>query len=267
MRAVPSRTVLSFAAALALLLVSEPRVAAAQGADHPAGQDVGQEIVRIEHANVEDLPPVLRIFNVAAEAHPNLGILTLQGPPDKVAAAAAAARELDVPPAPTPNLDVTVFVLGASKTKALTGTIPPELAEVARQLKEVFGFRGVDLIDSVGVRVLNRGGGGIQGILSPAEGVPALPYRFGFNHAALVDRAEGEPSIRLSGFHFEAATQHLLASMPANLQDPAAPPADFQTELATDVEVRAGQTAVVGRAATAGGRDGLILVVRARVLD
>ncbi len=290
MRARPGRTVIVAVAAIAaaaFALAPGTRAAAAQENPKPdarsaapeagqeagqepgqkAGEPVGQEIVRIEHANVEELPPVLRIFHVHAQAHPSLGILTLDGPADQVAAAAAAARELDVAPAPTPSLEVTVFVLGASKTRPLSGQVPPALEEVAHQLKDVFGFRGVDLIDSMSVRVLDRGRGGIQGILSAADGVPALPYRFGFNRATLVEREGTEPSVRLAGFQFEAATPHLLASLPSNLAHSETPAADFQTELATDLELRAGQTAVVGRAATAGGRDGLILVVRAQVVE
>ncbi len=285
MKALPSNTAV---AAFALLLVLGPRVAAGQDASKQAApaatgqagapateqesgpvasRDISQEIVRIEHANVEDLPAVLRVFNVHAQAHPSLGILTLHGPRDKVAAAAAAARELDVAPAPTPSLEVTVFVLGASKTRALGGSLPSNLDEVADQLRTVFGFKGVDLLDSMSVRALDRGDGGIQGILPASDGVPALPYSFGFNRATLIDRGASDRSVRLTGFRFEAATPRLLNALPTNLKDSAAPAADFQTTLATDVEVRAGQTAVVGRAATAGSRDGLILVVRSRVVE
>ncbi len=279
MRALSTRTPAVVATAFALLVAFGPPAAAGQEPPSPeaptqagtptqdAGQPLGQEIVRIEHAKVEDLPPVLRIFHVHAEAHPSLGILTLDGPADLVAAAAAAARQLDVAPAPTPSLDVTVYVLGVSKSKALGGTVPAELEEVAHQLETVFGFKGVDLIDSMAVRALDRGRGGVQGILAAGDGVPALPYRFGFNRAELVPREGAEPSIRLTGFLFEAATPRLLADLRSSLLDPQNPPGDFRTELTTDLEVRAGQTAVVGRAATAGGRDGLVLVVRARVVE
>jgi hypothetical protein len=231
------------------------------------GEGMSQEIVKIRHADPEDLRRVLRIFHVDAQAHPNLGILTLQGPRDQVAAAAAAARELDVAPSPTPNLQVTVFVLGVSKTHALDGSVPQGLAEVAHQLRDVFGFKGVDLIDSVSVRVLDRGRGGVEGILAAADGVPALPYVFGFNRASLVERQDGPPSIRLAGFRFTAANQQQVANLPPKLRDATPSPGDFHTELSTDVEVRAGQTAVLGHAATAGSRDGLVLVVRAGVVE
>ncbi len=247
--------------------VESPVASSDQASGESSGAGMSQEIVHIEHADVEDLPAVLRIFNVHAQAHPKLGVLTLQGPAEQVAAAAAAARELDVAPSPTPNLQVTIFVLGVSKTHALDGSVPQGLDEVAHQLRDVFAFKGVDLIDSMSVRVLDRGRGGVEGILAAADGVPALPYVFGFNRASLVERQDGPPSIRLSGFRFTAASQQQIADLPPRLRDATPSPGDFHTQLSTDVEVRAGQTAVLGHAATAGSRDGLILVVRARVVE
>lgn len=264
MRQSAARFVPIAAAAVLAALLAAP-AASGQEPEAPeagSGRTV-QEIVEVEHADPEALAAVLRVFPSHVLAHPQMGLITIRGNPEDVAAAVAAARLLDVPPQPTRSVEVTAHILGASRKAELSGAVPSHLEEVARQLRQVFGYRGVELVDSVSIRVRDAGDAGVSGTLSQAGAGEPSPYRLGFNRAAVLSGQETR-SIRLDGLHFEARLIHWRAATPEG------EPGHFvnsEVNLTTDVEVREGQKAVVGKAATDGERDSLILVVEAKVLD
>jgi hypothetical protein len=180
-----------------------------------------------------------------------------------VAAAVAAARSLDLPPQPTRSVEITAHVLGASKTAQLSGAVPSELEEVARQLKQVFGYRGVELVDSLSIRARDRGEALVTGAFSQGEDLEPAPYRLGFNRASVVDGPDAR-SVRLDGLRFMAELRRWRASTP---QGEPGRIVSSEVNLTTDVEVREGQKAVVGKAATDGERDSLILVVEVKVIE
>ncbi len=258
---------LSILAVAVLAAFSFTAPAAAQEAERAevAPTKQAQRIVEVRHADPDQLARVLRVFRVGVRSHPELGLITLEGGAEDVAAAAEAARRLDVPPEPTRSIELTVHVLGASRGGDAGGSVPPALEEVARQLREVFGYRSVDLVDTLLLRVRDRGEGMVRGILSgPAAGIP---YRLGLNKVFLADGAEGG-SVRIDGLIFEASTPSSGEVAPGESEDAQTPyHKGFLTTLVTDVDVQVGQKAVVGKAATGGVREGLILVLEAAVLD
>jgi len=252
------------AACLALAPFAAAAQEAATDAEEAQGSNITQEIVEIEHADLEALVPVLRVFNVSVQGQRELGLITIKGAPEDVALAAAAARRLDVPPKRNPGVEVIVHVLGASKDSDLPGGVPEALEEVAQQLRGVFGYRSVRLLDSLALRARDRAAGQVMGSISLGPGLQPIPYQFGFNRVSIIDGGD-EREVRLDGLRFEA--QVPLA------QGVAEPPQDSRVRsdlvrLITDVDVREGQKAVVGKAASSGtGREGLIVVIEARVLD
>lgn len=255
---------------LPLLLVLLPVAATAQEAGREEANaprpNITQEIVEIEHADVNALTRVLSVFPVHVEAHPEMGMITLRGNREDVALAVMAAQRLDVPPAPSATVEVTAHVLGASRERTLEGGVPPQLEEVAAQLREVFGYRGVRLLDSMVIRVRDRGDGVVRGVISPGPDEPDLPYIFGFNRLSLVD-GDGGRQVRLDGLLFEARIGAPDPPAASEGPNPPRPRADV-VHLETDIDVREGQKAVVGKAAGGrGDREALILVIEARVTE
>lgn len=223
--------------------------------------EITQAIVEIRHADPEELDNVLRVFGIHAQAHPDLGLITLQGPPDRVAAAKAAAASLDRPPAPSKNVEVTAYVLEASRSNPLPGSVPGSLDAVADQLRNVFGFEGVELIDTLVLTVLDGAAGQVEGTFPGSADRYATPYRLGFNRADVIpgDR----PSVRLKGLSFSSVVMR-----PKSGDEEAELVADNPTRLESDIEVRTGQKAVVGQAASANLRSGtLILVLEVKVVE
>ncbi len=245
-------------AALAALLFTLPLAAplsAQDAAEVPSAPRVEQEIVEIEHADPAKLANVLNVFPVHVQAHPELGLLTLKGNRADLDAAVAAARRLDVPRERSPSVEVVAHVLRASRTGGTGGSggeVPAALADVAGQLRDLFGFRDVGLLDSLVVRAADRAAGQVVGFFAGGAGGSPIGYRFGFNRLGLLTESssDGERSVRLDGLIFETD----------------GPGGDVR--LVTDLEVREGQQAVVGKASS--GREveeSLIVVVEVRVVD
>lgn len=250
-------------AALLTLASVPPALARQEEAASQPARKLVQEIVEVRHADPEALAAVLRVFPTSVQAHTEMGLVTIRGTAEDVATTVAAARSLDVPPKPASSIEVTAHILGASKTSELAGAVPAHLEEVAGQLRQVFGYRGVELVDSVSVRVRDHGDAAVSGALSQEADREPSPYRLGFNRALVVSGQEAR-SIRLDGLLFEAR----LVRWRAATSD--GEPGRFvssEVNLTTDVEVREGQKAVVGKAATPGDRDSLILVVEAKVIE
>jgi hypothetical protein len=219
-------------------------------------QPVEQEIVEIRHADPSEIRRVLLVFPLHVPSHESLGLITLRGARADLDAAVAVARRLDVPRAQSPSDEVVAHVLrgsragGAGGEGGARGEVTPGLTDVAEQLRNVFGFRRVELLDTLVVRAADRAAGQVKGFLS-RDGSP-VGYRFGFNRLDLLAQqaAEGDRQVRLNGLVFETDS------------------AGGDVRLVTDLEVREGQKAVVGKAAS--GREqseSLIVVVEIRVLD
>ncbi|HEX6198752.1 MAG TPA: secretin N-terminal domain-containing protein, partial [Thermoanaerobaculia bacterium] len=227
-----------------------------------APQARDQRIVEVKHADPSALARVLNVFPIHVVAHPDMGLITLRGTPEDVEAAAEAAARLDLPPAPTRSIEIVAHVLGASKTADLPGGVPAGLEEVARQLREVFGYRGVELVDSVVLRVRDRAEGQVTGVMAAGPGQPTIPYEIGFNRVSVANGGEAE--VRIDGLRFEAQIEIKVRATGA----PETTVSHHRlVRLVTDVEVQPGQKAVVGKAAAGAESQGLILVLEARILD
>lgn len=247
-------------AALALTLVTTPAAAQedpedvrTEAASFPAtadAPDIEQEIVEIEHVDPSEIRRVLQVFPLHVTSHESLGLITLRGARGDLDAAVEVARRLDVPRERSPSVEVVAHVLHGSRIGADRGEVPTALADVADQLRNVFGFRRVDLLDSLLVRASDRAAGQVKGFL--AQDAEPVGYRFGFNRLELLSEAGSgaERQVRLDGLVFETDS------------------AGGDVRLVTDLEVREGQQAVVGKAAS--GREAnesLIVVVEVRVVD
>lgn len=268
----PSRVRFPRASALAVALVLAAWAAPAPAQQSPEAQEReearaarqarDQRIVEVKHADPSALARVLNVFPIHVVAHPDMGLITLRGTPEDVAAAAEAAARLDLPPAPTRSIEVVAHVLGASKNEDLPGGVPPGLEEVARQLREVFGYRGVELVDSVVVRARDRAEAQVSGVMAAGLGEATVPYQLGFNRVSVVEGSED--GIRIDGLLFEARinTDEPVGDPPQGVRS-----RSDLVRLITDLDLKVDQKAVVGKAAAGGESQGLILVLEARVLD
>jgi hypothetical protein len=221
---------------------------------HPEQVHAVTDLYQVRYADVERLAELIRIFDVTVRADRHVGALTLRGSKASVETALTALRRLDVPPKPTPSVELTLWILLGSKTPD-GEDLPETLRPVARQLEGTLGYAAFDLLDTVLVRT--RDGGKVAtGGTFQASGKLSVPANYGLDVVrAEVIPGEGDaaPSVRLNQLQFSL--------YPVLKEDQTGRP----TTLQTDVEVHEGQKVVVGKATTSPDNQGLILVVEARV--
>lgn len=222
--------------------------------ERPAPEPVVTDIYEVQHADVERLASLIRIFDVAVRSDPKVGALGLRGSKDRIEAALEALRRLDVPPEPSRSVELTLWILLGSK-EPNGDDLPDDLRPVARQLEGTLGYAAFDLLDTVLVRT--RDGGTVAtGGTFQASGALSVPANYGLDVLEaniLPGDGDGGASVRLEQLKFV-----LYPKLEENQTG-------RPTALQTDVDVRENQKVVVGKATTSPDSQGLILVLEARV--
>lgn len=223
-------------------------VAAQEAKD--AGAEARTLLVDLRYADAEDLRPILSVLPLSVVVKPELNVIMLRGTPDLVDTAKKVIDALDVPPSPEPSVELRGYIVAVSKDSAERTGVTGDLAGVVEQLGEIFGYRGFQVLDTVFLRVRHGSGGAVRGTLEGSFN-PPVPYVLSFDRARILgfDRARADDQ------------EHTLRLDRLMLR----PAPDEPPVLATDVELREGQTAVVGKARMKAAGD-LILVIDARVL-
>lgn len=220
------------------------------------------KIFAIKYADVVELAQPLRVFNAQLIPNRDLKVLGVSCAPDTIPAIEDAIKRLDVPPANSKNVEVTVYLLNASEQAVSSQGVPADLQGVIDQLKGVFPYKGFRLSESMVVRVRDGQGGSVSGIAPATSEGYKIFYNFEFRSANITEGAEGR-AIRLN--HLK-----LGAKVPLVLPGPAEKVSNVQyqnTGIETDVDVREGKKVVVGKANTDGSSGAMILVVTAKIVD
>ncbi len=218
-------------------------------AEEPADpKERGRTVVKLTRfVDVRDLEPILEILDVQVRLKPDLNALVLRGRDGgDLDTALALIEALDEP---TPSIGVSVYVVAASRQEEAKSGISPELEAAVSQLQTVFGYRGFKVLDTVYLQVREGRRGGVVGGVELAGGARST-YQFGFQNARVTPVEDGPLFIRLDGLRFE---------LNARGESDSRPLAAFNT----DVQVRVGQKAVIGKSTPEGTDETMILIVEA----
>ncbi|HLK19897.1 MAG TPA: hypothetical protein VKT81_13125 [Bryobacteraceae bacterium] len=227
-------------------------------------QDRVQKVVTIKNGNrngilhtLQELAPTNGMVITTSDADH----LILSGPKDTVAGFEEIVKQLDIPPIVKKDIETTVYMVVASTQSANATSLPAELDPVAKQLKNIFNYKGFRLLESFVLRSRDGEGGGTDGFLPAAENVPAghkISYHYDFRHVSL----EGTENAKVAHFDHLA----LLVKVPIVMSSGEVYPATAKID--TDVDVPEGKKVVVGKTSALEGSDGaLILVISAKVVD
>ncbi len=217
------------------------------------------QVIPIKHADVHEVQHALGIFGF--QDAPTVGnSIVLNGPKDRVDAAVEAIQKMDVAPAPVSDIEVTAYLITASEEpNAEPVPLPDGLAAVVTQLKGLFHYRGYRLLESGVVRCRSGSGGGVNGsIPAPDNAVHDKgQYSFFFGRATLLGGTDRV--IHLEGLRLDLKSPYPVSAQQIQYAS---------SSIRTDVDIREGQKVVVGKASTASGKDGaLILVLSAKVVE
>lgn len=231
----------------------------------PAATTTNEELVtrifRIENADIRDLANVIMIFGGRVQPEPDLGVIGWTGPASMLPAVEAAIANLDVAPVPEPNVELTVYFLMAAREGGGTSGVPAALDGVAVQLKEVFGYDSVQLIETTAIRVRPGSGGKLNGFLPQRRGDSIeARYEFYFRELKVTEDENGR-SIRLDELRATIQTPRVVVENgePTNRW--------VETGIRTDVDLREGQKAVVGKTTTEGGAEAIFVVVDGAIVE
>lgn len=194
------------------------------------------------HIDVSEAESVLRLLGVHYALKPDQNLIVLRG---ESYAVETAIKVIDVLDEPRPSIDLHVHVLSASKQGQ--ADVPKDLEAAVGQLRNIFGYSGFEVLDTIMLRVLEGRQGRTDGGIRLGDNTARNGYRFSFQKISVVPD-DGFNNIRIKGLKFDVSGQGDGSS---------------RASLMTDVQIREGQKAVVGSSTPQGDGETLILIVEA----
>ena len=220
-------------------------------------QNWESRIFPLKYIDANDLRTALSMFRAEIGPRSNLGVVSVRAPKEIMPAIADAIKQLDVA-VDRKNVELTVYVLSAGPDQDVSRPIPQSLEAVVNQLKNVFSYKGFELLDTIVIR-------GSDGQATQTQGaLPLLPDAlaqsfYTFRTQLSVRISDGkDPSVRLNEMRFNVRVPIRQA-----LTGPSFSYTDASID--TDLEVPRGQQVVVGK--TTVGDRAMILVINAKVVD
>jgi len=164
-----------------------------------------------------------------------------------------AIQKADVPDKPALNVGLTFYVLVTGDASAATA-LPEELAGVAKQVKTLFGYPTLRLIDSIQVRTRDGQGGEASGMMGKIQGTLPSQYQLRFAEVSL-QGAEKARTVRLNTLKFGT-------KIAVGVQY-------WDTGINTDVDFREGQKIVIGKSTldSSGTPFLVVVIVTGKVVD
>jgi hypothetical protein len=217
------------------------------------------KIFDIKYGDPRRLHDLLSIYQVPIKADPTLRTISVTAQPETMKLIEETIKRYDVPAA-IQNLEFTIYMLIASPDPAKRGDLPPALEPVIKQIAGTFNYKGFRIGETMLLR--SRDGSGAEAsAMGPNTGADnqRVFYQFRFAGAAVLADEKGKV-IRLN---------NLRAGMRVPYRTGSGAQATYQFAeigLSTDIDIREGQKAVVGKS-NLDGNEAMIVVVIPRVVE
>ncbi len=190
----------------------------------------------------------------------NLVVIT--GPPSRVETAEAILHQLDTPTPPRPvvpppkNIQLTAYLVIASAGGAVPQgtTVPKDIESAVTQVSSMFSYKSFSLLDAIIMRTTD----GAQKRASVNGLVIAIgnSYRMSLRRISITTESSGD-LFHISNFDLNMQVDRIRNGKQESV------PVDF----ASDIDVKDGQKAVVGKANFDGASDALIVILTAKVVE
>jgi hypothetical protein len=241
--------------AIAALL---PMAASAQNSTKSRPENVVTKLVRLQHADPHKVRELLATAGASASWDDTLHVLVISGTPSDVASLEQTAKELDAVSAQSAisNVEVTVYILGASSNSTDMEAIPKNLQSTVDQLKQLFPYSSFQLLETIFTRGRIGQTSSAQGTLQLFKGqTDTAPPNYEFHYRLDgITSATSQSVVHIGDFYFRTGfivkTGNQMQSMPTGVH--------------TNLDIPTGKKVVVGKAG-AGGDHAIFLVVEAAV--
>ncbi|MGC9949198.1 MAG: secretin N-terminal domain-containing protein [Bryobacteraceae bacterium] len=207
-----------------------------------------QKVFLLKYADARHVADVLAVFGYGIRADRDMHVVAVSAPAEAMSAIEDAVKRLDVPAAAPRDIDLLVYMIVAEEQPpqqpSAAESLPPELQAVADELKKIFSYKSFRLLDSILLRTQPGNKATADGVIGDSK----TQYRFDVQPSAVTEGPDGR-LIRLDNLNLSLR----LAG-------------DHEAGIRTEITVREGQRAVVGKSNMGLGRS-LILVVTAKVTE
>jgi hypothetical protein len=235
-------------------------------ADPNAVRNLLQSVMRHRETRVIE-NPVLRTVSVGTPD------------PKDMTTAEELVKRYDVPrgaaPAGNRNIELVAYMLMAATRGTAGEALPADLEPVAKQLKALFGYADLRLLDSALIRTregVQAEASGNAGLASPDVPNATSPYQLRVAKAIVTPSERGN-MIKLDGFRFGIRVPYLTGSFQPGVGSAGVTPlvsTQYQFSevgFSTELDIREGQKVVVGKAKVDNAGSAFILVLTAKAID
>lgn len=224
------------------------------------------KILKLEHVDPDSVPKLLGHLPVRLRSDSELGILLVHGPLSTVEFVEKAVKQLDASSARSArsenrNVEITAWLVGASRAGDSGSEVPPLLRPVIGQLRERFPYQGYRLLETTSLRLRPRPRetSNISGLISDLAVEGADPASYGFSVRLNTIQATS------SGHTISVNEVMLVVQIPVRKSTGSLTSSRIQIQ--TQMDLPAGKTVVVGKAGVQGVIDGIFLVLQANIVD
>ena len=168
------------------------------------------------------------------------------------------------------NLDTQLYLIVGTNQDVADAKIPASLDAVIKQLRATMPFKNYRLAATLLNRVRNEGQLNLGWIGAPLVSAPSpnqppmTKSSFGVRQVKLGRNSEGQSTVHLSGFKFNAQIPVQVNAAVADNR-PIPPVFNYEgTNLSTDISMREGEPVIVGTLNVGPSGDAIILVVSAK---
>lgn len=233
-----------------------------------------QEVIDVKYADPAAFEKLLRNIAVSGpdrvSAQPELHAISIGTyDPSFLKLAEEIVKRYDIPEAKSAashrhGVEIVAHILLAGQKGTSGDAVPADLEPVAKQLRSVFGYTDIRVLDSSLIRGIEGRISEVSGMLTRPvidEGLKAPSKYVISTKNILVEQNAGGNSVYLPGFKFEAKIPYTMSS------EPGAQFSFVSVGFETELKIPEGQKVVVGKSHIGVGNDALILVLSARVVD
>jgi hypothetical protein len=208
------------------------------------------KLIHLKYADPSAINHLVSQFGVNVVANSQMKVMTIDGMPDRLAAAEAAIQQLDVAPK---NVELVVhLVVGSDQVLPNAAAVPAEIRDVISQLKGTFTFKEYRMLDVLIIRTRAGSSAESTGILDQRSNPPRLSM-FTVRNTTV---SEDGQTVRLDRMHAGIRIP-IVNQGKTNYTD---------TGVDQDIDVKEGQKVVVGRSSLEGPSQALFVILTAKVL-
>ncbi|GMV99977.1 MAG: hypothetical protein AMXMBFR84_11160 [Candidatus Hydrogenedentota bacterium] len=232
-------------------------------------------VFQLSHAEAQEIAQMVSLLNVRAVEAASSNSIVVIGPARLMPAVEAMIDSLDVvrkdPDSENTdrNVELTMYLLQGTM-EGEPQTLPDALGEVVYQLTETFPYKSYKLIDTLWIRGREDSETSTSGVLPVDVEGAKRNYNLMVNQLRIAGSGENS-RIQLDDFVF--GTEYISPPTPLPEGSPARPPMRVpagsmsETGIRANVDLKVGQSVVVGKSNLSGGEDAMFVVVTGKIVE